>query len=662
MIIESFCVENFRVFNGRHCFDVHPRIKYKKKRPIILFGGLNGAGKTTTLTAVRLALYGKLAIGANVSQNEYQAYLRSAIHRPTRGEDFAHNAMISLTFSYASMGVISHYTVTRSWKITGNRVAESLTIGEDGKDLSGLNPEQCQGFLNELIPIGVSDLFFFDGEKIAELAEDTKGGALGESVKKLLGLDLIETLDTDLSILLRNEAKRGSSTEIQGRIEHLENELKHLEDAAEKELVLYEQEKPTELEAINILNKLELELSSKGGAWAQSRESEIKRHAALLGEKRVIEETIQELLAGSYPLSLAEPFVNRTLQQLREEALFKRASHTANVIRERIEVLNSSLNRLHGKIDTPLVRRAVEEAFLPLLKIEREVSIIHDLSDSSLAEVEVAVVDAQITQREKLKKLSDRLDVVLADIDRTESNIARAPEKAHIEPLMKEIARQTRIRVESAGRQKEHIDNYKRLLRDAIGIARQLDKETSNISTMNESKRVYTLASGAKYLLKEFKEEIAKRKVKDLEERFVESFRNLARKEDINLRAIIDPLTFIVRLVDENGNEINKDELSAGEKQIFAIAILEALARTSGRRLPIIIDTPLGRLDSVHRKKLIHNYFPTASHQVIILSTDTEVDESFYSELSPNISHAFRLDYNAKLGCTIAVEGYFWRG
>ena len=111
----------------------------------------------------------------------------------------------------------------------------------------------------------------------------------------------------------------------------------------------------------------------------------------------------------------------------------------------------------------------------------------------------------------------------------------------------------------------------------------------------------------------------------------------------------------------KDGTEIDKDELSAGEKQIYAISILEALAHTSGRHLPIIIDTPLGRLDSVHRTKLINNYFPTASHQVIILSTDTEVDENFYSDLSPSISHAFKLDYDAKDGSTHVKEGYFWR-
>jgi DNA sulfur modification protein DndD len=89
--------------------------------------------------------------------------------------------------------------------------------------------------------------------------------------------------------------------------------------------------------------------------------------------------------------------------------------------------------------------------------------------------------------------------------------------------------------------------------------------------------------------------------------------------------------------------------------------MLEALGRTSGRNLPIIIDTPLGRLDSKHRTKLVKNYFPTASHQVLILSTATELDEDVYSELSPEISHAFSVDYDSQQGCSEYNEGYFWR-
>jgi DNA sulfur modification protein DndD len=129
----------------------------------------------------------------------------------------------------------------------------------------------------------------------------------------------------------------------------------------------------------------------------------------------------------------------------------------------------------------------------------------------------------------------------------------------------------------------------------------------------------------------------------------------------VHLRAEIDHRTFAVTLLDDNDFKVDKNSLSAGERQIYAIAILEALARTSGRKLPIIVDTPLARFDSVHRSKVINNYFPYASHQVVILSTDTEVDEELYSSLSNSISHAFKLDFDEKMRSTAAVEGYFWK-
>ena len=89
--------------------------------------------------------------------------------------------------------------------------------------------------------------------------------------------------------------------------------------------------------------------------------------------------------------------------------------------------------------------------------------------------------------------------------------------------------------------------------------------------------------------------------------------------------------------------------------------MLDAPARTSGRRLPVVIDTPLGRLDSQHRSNLVTSYFPRASHQVILLSTDVEVDQSFYRELSPHVSHAFEIRYDSAEQASHLLEGYFWR-
>lgn len=81
MILEKLTVSNFRVFEGKHTFDLVPRVRYNKKQPIILFGGLNGAGKTTILMGVRLALYGRQSLGIAVNKNEYADYLEKSIHR-----------------------------------------------------------------------------------------------------------------------------------------------------------------------------------------------------------------------------------------------------------------------------------------------------------------------------------------------------------------------------------------------------------------------------------------------------------------------------------------------------------------------------------------------------------------------------------------------------
>ena len=96
-----------------------------------------------------------------------------------------------------------------------------------------------------------------------------------------------------------------------------------------------------------------------------------------------------------------------------------------------------------------------------------------------------------------------------------------------------------------------------------------------------------------------------------------------------------------------------------GEQQIYTTALLWALAKTSGKSLPMILDTPLGRLDSSHRQLLVERYFPYASHQVILLSTDTEIDKPLHLLLEPHISQTFHLAYQKTEGITTIERGYF---
>jgi DNA sulfur modification protein DndD len=272
-----------------------------------------------------------------------------------------------------------------------------------------------------------------------------------------------------------------------------------------------------------------------------------------------------------------------------------------------------------------------------------------------------ATIDKATADKRRLATLADELSRVSEEIDKVGLQIARAPDEVTLKTELESLtAMRERISTISAKRE-GYRETARSSLREAKEIARVLDQEQEAINAAAAVTKDILLAKMVQRVLGAFGKRAATEKTTLLAREFSESFARLARKDDMSVSADINPDTFNVTLRNREGRLIDKDELSAGEKQIYAIAMLEALAKTSGRKLPIIIDTPLGRLDSKHREKLVNKYFPTASHQVVILSTDTEVDEQFYRDLNKHISHSYKLEYDPATGHTTASESYFWK-
>ena len=109
-----------------------------------------------------------------------------------------------------------------------------------------------------------------------------------------------------------------------------------------------------------------------------------------------------------------------------------------------------------------------------------------------------------------------------------------------------------------------------------------------------------------------------------------------------------------------DGHALPAKDLSAGERQLLAVALLWGLARAAGQPLPVVIDTPLGRLDGSHREHLLERYFPLASHQVVLLSTDTEIDEEAYERHRPAVGRSYHLEFDPETNATFVEDGYFW--
>ncbi len=658
MILNELKVRNFGVFHGEHTISLAPRIKHGKRRPIILFGGLNGAGKTTTLTAIRLALYGRASLGRNISLQNYHDQLKDFIHRPKKSVVAPHSTAIELSFSYGKQGVLHEYRIVRNWELQKGKIIEVLDVLQDKQSLEGLNSEQLQSFLNELIPIGVADLFFFDGEKIADLAEDSNNESLAYAIKRLLGLDIIDRLRADLGIYLKENTQAKLPKDIAKELKAYEtNYAQHYNQyqaSLENGNALKIQITALSKEIASVTSRL----NDLGGAWAKSRQAEEMRSDQLIKEKNSLTHEIKELFADAIPFAFAQKSLTKLVKQLESEQITKDNINARREVSKHLILLRKELNR---SLDKNTLDNAIEKSFAGIMDAKRDASILHDISEKNLQQIQGIISTYVPQQVAQAKKLSKRIESIQKELDVAAKNIARAPDQSRVNSVLKELNDLQTKRVALEKRLTENVETSKRHLRDAMESLRRLrDLNDMYRKSMSHGQGV-ELAANARLMLEEFGEKTKTRKLEILEKEFIKSFSKLARKDDMEIQAHIHPQTFSVTLTDAHGKSLNKQSLSAGERQIYAIAMLEALGRTSGRNLPIIIDTPLGRLDSKHRSNLIKNYFPVASHQVLILSTDTEIDEQFYKDLSPEVSHAFSVNYDSREGNSRYSEGYFWR-
>lgn len=662
MLITKLTLNNFRVFRGVHEIDLRPAPARLSKngpiegteRPIILFGGLNGAGKTSILTAVRLALFGRQSFSQVLSNGEYVDALSELIHKGVGHGGVQDNASIELEFKYSQNGEENTYKVIRGWK-RGKK--DSLCLEKDGIQIPELNYDQCQGFLNELIPTGIADLFFFDGEKIAELAEDESGSVLKTAVRRLLGLDVIAKLKSDLNIFLKKQGSSALSQSLKAEMDSLDQQRISHERNAEKlrgEADIVDAQ--IELVSRDILS-LENKLSQNGGAWAKTREDEQQKVDNLLKEKVELEKQIRMEMETSLPFALAPNAMQRLQTQIKQEQQIKKKQNFGNELDSFLETLRSK----YPSFDTEMAQSAIADSFKAHVGEFDSAELLLDISDRQANTIDYQLSNLSQESFSRFDEARVRLQKVEEEIDNASNNIARAPEQEQVQELFADVRKLDKKKEKLIIEYHALLEEAKLELRQALETARQIQKLHDKNKDQSNKDQSISNAQNSILLLEKFGEQLTKARVKQLENEFVKSYKKLARKEDLQLSASINPASFDVELVDEHGIKINRKAMSAGEKQIYAISILEALGRTSGRRLPIIIDTPLGRLDSHHRDKLVENYFPTASHQVVILSTDTEIDRNYTSLIQDDIARTYEICFDGITKSSTLKEGYFWR-
>jgi DNA sulfur modification protein DndD len=661
MILERLRLSNFGLYRGEQTLMLSPVMQRGRSAPVVLFGGVNGGGKTTILDAVQLVLYGNRARCSKRTDKPYEDFLRQSIHQSV---DAGTGASIALTFRYATEGEQHQYEVSRHWNEYHGKVRERVEVMRDGV-ADGWLSENWSQLVEEIIPNGIAQLCFFDAEKIRHLAEDESSTrALGDAIKSLLGLDLAERLVADAAVLEGKLARRGiRSTEVveaariegellakQQKVDRMVQELGGLENARAK--------------ATAVVRGVEDEFSKAGGQHWLNREAMQRKLGEITQSVKDSENRLIGLAGTELPLLLVRDLLTAVDSRAAKE---KDATETSLILRLLEERDSSIVEFLKQQRVKASSCQAVQE-FLALDRSGRgmrSVSDVHsELSEASrvlLRHLLQRVLDEHKAVVAETVHVYDRSRQSLEDIDR---NLAMTPGDEQIRVLAERLKlaseelgqldqQVTRITAE-LGAIRTDRDLLEKKLRDLR--RKVVDEQIQS----EEDSRVGKLLLRTKTTMTEFLRKATARKIDSLSELVTDSFKFLLGKELLVERVVICPHEFTVDIIGKSGQSMPKGLLSEGEKQIFAISLLWGLSRASARPLPTIIDTPMGRLDEKHRDRLVSRYFPNASHQVILLSTDTEIDRYYFSRLQPHLSRVFHLRYDEAERMTVAEEGYFW--
>ena len=247
---------------------------------------------------------------------------------------------------------------------------------------------------------------------------------------------------------------------------------------------------------------------------------------------------------------------------------------------------------------------------------------------------------------------------------RNEDTLSRVPDEAAIAQASEQLTEAQRDLVKKQIESSllgEQIDKLRRQIEEQeSAITMILERNVAESAAQDDASRKIKFAAKVRETMRNFRVRVLERKIKQIEDLILASFQQLVRKKELVVTIKIDPGTYRMTLLGADGRELHAERLSAGERQLLAVSTLWGLARASGRPLPTIIDTPLGRLDSQHRSNLVESYFPYASHQVIILSTDEEIGPKHLTKLKPRIARTFELSHSESTKSTAVVSGYFF--
>ncbi len=669
MLLTRITLQDYGVYKGRHEFDLGTT----KDRPIILIGGTNGAGKTTLFESIMLCLYGISTMGKRCTRKTYEKFLDQKIHRYLKSTTCADQALISVQFKFFHNGQESEYSVTRSWIKEEGKIKEQLNIKKRNSDQDKFNSldiqeSYWQSFIEDIIPRGIVKLFFFNGEKVVKIAkENSEDITIKESFKSLLGIEVVEQLRTDLQVNLTRNLT-GNDKSLQDDFAKYKAEKDESVNIVERLKVRLAQ-KQTEMDFLLLeIENLETKITKIGGKFVTGRDESKIRLATRKIIHQNIKQRIIDLCSDVLPFSVIPTNLEKLSEQMQTDETIQQQWIGKKLLDSKFEVINSKIKTDEFWEDSKLDKKEIKKVTSKILKLLKNENILSDthvkpmfgFSSQHTHQIKNIIQTANTTILEKLKKDTKKIIEISEEIDKLETSIANAPNDDEIGSLISEIGQLH----SQEGTLQAEMDHIEEKISSNMSLKRHLDSKLRDIVGQiyknDKSKQHVEMTQNVQNVLDEFIEKLKTKKIQLLEQYLLDAILVLMHKKNFIEKIKIDTDTFEIKLYRKNNESLAKILLSEGEKQMFAMGILWALAKTSGRPLPFMIDTPLARLDEKHRKNVVEKFLPIASHQILIFSTDKEIENSDYNSLRPYTMHAYAMEYLDDQGLTKKHDSYFW--
>jgi len=646
-------------YQGKIELDLEP----KKDKNIILIGARNGRGKTSLLRIIRILIHG---LKENVEFTLQDEKLRPNDYAlgNKRWKGIFHNSFKVDTSSVKGILEFEGKELLIERKFEKNRSSfdENLIVTFNSK--KELDP---QYFLNNIIPKDFAQFFFFDGEKLESIM-NTNDLKIKESLEVLLNIKTYEKLIEKIKESKSKYKKQVQFTKGEKEIERLKIQLTGLK----KDTEINEDNIQQINKEINEIENTVNNISEQTINLIVDKKVDIK---PLQDRKEQIEKELVDLKSNiSDKVKSTELFI-LMLENLSKNYLHKLEDDTVNYqLDEQLKLFKRTLNSIVSKIQNNIFDSDIEEIpteyNLDFDTTEFYQQRIKDESDKAwidfkqskqksidkqiiyyneenrvflknVFESRIAIYDRIIKMKslgKELKIIDEKLENETEYASKNDSIIEkRQKEKARLEEEKSlKIEKRTEVKLvnDKKLRENKSLELEIRLLETKLTLSKPV------LNAQNLSDELISF-------FEEFKHQLLNKKVESLENEFNRYIVEFAHDEEWIKYVKIDK-NFEIKIVDFLEREMPLNSLSAGQRQILATALIQALGSVSQVKSFICIDTPLARLDKENRKTIISNYYPNASKQVIILSSNTEIDplKEEYAEMKKFIAKEYTIVSN----------------